>query len=471
MFRSIFLILSGNVFRAVILMVRNIIIARLISVADYGIASTFMLAMSIVEMMSALGLQQQMVQAKNGNDPHLQAALQGFQVMRACSNSIILFLLGAPLAKFFGHPDLAWAYQMVALIPMMNGLMHFDQHRMSRQMNYWPSFIISVAPALVSVAIVWPIYKMVGDFRVMLFALIAQTFLQTMATHLVAKRAYKLSFDREIISSSLRFGWPLLLNGILMFAIFNGDRMIVGRELGMKELGLFSMAFSLSLTPTLVIARSVMNFFLPQLSATAEDSDKFQHLSSATFEAHLFFGNALIVGIALFGGPFLHFTLGEKYVAAIPLLTWLAMMQGLRIFKGGSSTVALAKAHTANAMLGNITRVAALPVAWYVLVRGGSLIEMVWIGLAAEFAGFALGLWLALYRLNLSSRPLWPTLAMSAILFVVAGMHAQAQYHSTGWMPDLRSGAALVILLALSVLAMRDLRIYVAKRQLARHVE
>jgi O-antigen/teichoic acid export membrane protein len=469
MFRSIFLILSGNVFRAVILMVRNIIIARLISVADYGIASTFMLAMSIVEMMSALGLQQQLVQAKNGNDPHLQAALQGFQVMRACSNSVILFLLGAPLARFFGHPDLAWAYQMVALIPMLNGLTHFDQHRMNRKMNYWPSFLIAVVPAIISVLSVWPIYKMFGDFRVMLFVLIAQTVLQTMATHIVAERSYKLSFDREIISSSLRFGWPLLLNGMLMFAIFNGDRMIVGRELGMKELGLFSMAFSLSLTPTLVIAKSLMNFFLPQLSATAMVKERFQHLSTATFEAHLFFGNLLIVGMALVGGPFLHFTLGEKYAAAIPLLTWLAMMQGLRIFKGGSSTVALSHAHTANAMLGNITRVAALPLAWYVLVNGGTLIEMVWIGLVAEFVGFALGLWLALHRLELSSRPLWPALAMSGIILVVAGVHAQAQYLSTTWMPDLRTGTALVILLALSVLVMRELRLYVTKRQLAHH--
>lgn len=471
MFRSIFLILSGNLFGAVIVMLRNIVVARLISVADYGIASTFMLAMALVEMMSALGLQQQLVQSKNGNDPHLQAALQGFQVMRAVSNSFILFLLASPLAKFFGHPDLTWAYQVVALIPLLNGLAHFDQHRMSRNMNFWPTFIISIVPALISVLIVWPLYLIFGDFRVMLVALITQTVVLLATTHLVAKRPYRLAFDRGIIAASLRFGWPLLLNGILMFAIFNGDRMIVGRELGMTELGLFSMAFSLSLSPTLVIARSVMNFFLPQLSATTAHKDKFQHLSTATFEAHLFFGNLLIVGMALLGGPFLHVTLGEKYAAAIPLLTWLAMMQGLRIFKGGSSTVALAKAHTANAVLGNITRVAALPVAWYVLDRGGSLIEMVWIGLAAEFAGFALGLWLALYRLNLSSRPLWPTLATSAILFVVAGMHAQAQYHSTGWMPDLRSGAALVILLALSVLAMRDLRIYVAKRQLARHVE
>lgn len=470
MFRSIFLILSGNLFSAIIVMARNIVIARLISISDYGIASTFMLAMAIVEMMSALGLQQQMVQAKNGNDPHLQASLQGFQVIRACTNSILLYLLSAPLAKFFGHPELAWTYQIVALLPLINGLSHFDQYRMSRQMNYWPSFIISVAPALISTMLVFPLYLVFGDYRVVLFTLMAQSMLMLIATHIVATRPYKLSLDRKIIASSIRFGWPILLNGILMFGIFNGDRMIVARQQGMSELGLFSMAFSLALTPALVIVRSLMSFFLPQLSST-EDREKFQYLSMVSIQAHIFFGNCLIVGIGLFGGPFLHFSLGEKYAAAIPLLTWLGLMQGLRIAKGGSSSITLAKAQTSNGTIGNITRVAALPIAWYVLAQGGSLYHMIWIGLAAELIGFVLDLWIGVWRLKLSLKPLWPSFALSGLLFCVAALNAQMQYLSQDWMPDFRTGLALVLLLALTTLAMRDLRLYVTRRQLARHEE
>ena len=471
MFRSILLILSGNLSSAVIGMVRSLVIARLISVEDFGIASTFMLAMAIVEMMSALGLQQQMMQARNGNDPHLQAALQGFQALRGVSNGAILFLLAGPLAAFFNTPEAAWAYRAIALVPVLNGFLHFDSHRMSRQMDYWPTMMTSALPPLVSLLLVWPLALLFDDYRIMLFAILAQSAILLCVSHAIAQRPYRLVLDREIMADSLKFGWPLLLNGALMFAIFNGERMIVGRELGMAALGLFSIAFSLTLSPTLVMAKSGMSFFLPQLSAAADDPATFRNLSMTAFEAHLAMGNFLVVAVALVGGPFLHLALGEKYALAIPLLTWLAIMQGVRVIKGGSSTVAMARAHTENAMVANVLRVALLPLAWWVAVSGGSLVEVIWIGIAGELAGLVIALGLALWRLSLPKRPLVLPFAVSTLLFVVAGVHAQAQYDAAHWMPGLWTSVAMLVLFGLSLLTMRDLRRYVARRSLTRHEE
>ena len=88
----------------------------------------------------------------------------------------------------------------------------------------------------------------------------------TLTSHLVAERPYRLVFDRGIMARSLRFGWPLLLNGILMFLAFQGDKLIVGRVMGMEALAIFAMGVTLTLTPTLVLAKSVQNMFLPKLS-------------------------------------------------------------------------------------------------------------------------------------------------------------------------------------------------------------
>ena len=57
-----------------------------------------------------------------------------------------------------------------------------------------------------------------------------------LVSHLVAERPYRLVLDREIMAESLRFGWPLLVNGVLLFVVFNGDRVIVGHGLGMATL-------------------------------------------------------------------------------------------------------------------------------------------------------------------------------------------------------------------------------------------
>lgn len=470
MLRPLLTILSGNVASSVLLLFRNILVARMLSLEDFGIASTFILAMSLVEMMSALGLQQQLVQAKNGGDPHLQAALQGFQAMRGVMNAIFLFLLGGWIADFFQTPEAAWAYRGMAVIPLVNGFLHFDTYRMSRQMNYLPTFLTTALPPLASVLAVPVLYRFWPDYRVMLFALIIQISMTVVMSHLVAKRAYRLAWDRGIIRGSLKFGWPLLSNGALMFLIFNGERAIVGRELGMEALALFGMAFSLSLAPTLVMANTAMSFFLPQLSAAKEES-VFRPLCLTAFEAHFVLGGVIVLGVAILGGPFIHFALGERYAASIPILTWMAIMQAARLMKGGCSTVAMSRAFTANAMAANLIRVALLPLAWWVVSVDGDLRMVIWIGIAGELLGLGLGLGLAFWRLKQPAAPLILPLLSSLAVLVVAGFHANGQHTAEDWIPDPLTSGLLLLLFTLSLFTMRDLRSYVRHRRVVRHTD
>ncbi len=469
MFRSAFLILSGNTLGSVLLLARSLVIARLISVENFGIASTFALSMSIVEMMSALGLQQQIVQHADGDSPHLQAALQGFQLLRAALSSTMLLLLAAPIATFFGIPQVAWAYRVMAILPLLNGVTHFDIYRLNRHMNYLPGILATVISVALSLILVFPLAHIFGDYRVMLFAVVAQTITAILVSHLVARRPYRITLDRKIMREGFHFGWPVLLNGILLFAVFNGERMIVGRELGMASLAVFSLAFSLILTPTLVMEKSGQSFFLPQLSVARTNPDRFRHIAMVTFETHLLFGAVTVVGIALLGQPIVHLLLGAKYAAALPLLTWLAIMQGIRVAKGGSSTVSLSWAHTENGLVASLMRVALLPLAWYIVAHGGNLIQMIWIGTAGEIVGFAAALLMTRRRLrqhlHLSLAPLTLPLASTIALYSLACIYAadQSLYRPTA-LPQLLTGGLLLILLALAAIAMKDLRLFIANR-------
>lgn len=462
MFHSIAVILSGNIFAVLVIMVRNLLIARLVSLENYGIASTFLLATAIVEMFSALGLQKQMVQSRRGDEPHLQAALQCLNVGRGVLNAMLLFLLAEPLATFFGAPQATWAYQVIALIPLFYGFIHFDIERLSRQMRFGPAALSSALPALGSLLVIWPLYSIYDDYRLLLYALLTQSVLTVLISHLSAQRRYRLTFDGQILIESVKFGWPLMLNGMLMFALLYGERTIVGAELGLEALALFSMGFSLALAPALVMSKSATSFFLPQLSTQQNPAD-FVSVSHATIQAHILMGNTLIVCVALIGGPFIHAILAEKYAAAIPLVTWLGVMQALRVWKTGSATVALSRAHTENAMVTNVARVLLLPVGWVIVSNGGSLVQLIWIAIAGEAIGFIIGLTLAYRRLGLPLRPLLGTIVTGVILLGLGGLHAQIQ--GTNWTPSLWTGAGLVVLLCLSLTLMNDLRRHVMQRK------
>lgn len=462
MLRTVILLLSGNAFGSLVLLLRNLVIARLLSLEDFGIAATFAVSIAIVEMASGLGLQQLIVQDKNGEDPRLQAGLQGFNLVRGLFAGLALFLLAPLIAQFLGIPEIAWAYQLMALVPVMRGFEHFDIHRLNRAMQFGPLILTKTVPALISVLSIWPLFMLFDDYRVMLYAVLLQWALAVLVSHLVAKRRFALSFHNATMRKSLKFGWPLLINNILLFLVFQGDRLLVGRELGMAELAIFSMGVTFTLTPTLVSGASEQQFFLPQLSAAREERARFQALAHAAMQASLVSGLVLVLLVAALADPLVQVLLGAKYAALAPLLPWFAIWQALRTFKTGNTVVALSQAQTANAMIANAVRMLALPVAWFALLQGAEILHVIWIAIAGELCGYLVSLVLATRRARLPVAPLALPLVFAALTLVAVGLQTGGLEGQTGIGI---AGWALVLSLAMGAgLSMRALIWYAFHR-------
>ncbi|MFA7433427.1 MAG: oligosaccharide flippase family protein [Gemmobacter sp.] len=464
MFRTALLILSGNAFSSLMTLLRTLIVVRLISVEDYGIAATFAISLAIVEMMSALGLQQMIVRDSRGDDPHFQAALQGFQMLRAVVLAVVLFLLAPFFAGFLGVPEVTWAYRLLALVPLLNGLKHFDIHRLNRRMSFRPLILSNAVPAVVSVLLVWPLFLLFGDFRVMLWAVLMQAVFGVAVSHLVAERRFRLVFDVAVIREGLGFGWPILVNGALLFAVFHGEKLIVGRELGMEVLAIFAMGMTLTLTPTLVMAGSLSNFFLPQVSAVKDERERFNALSLAVIQASLLGGALFLVAMLFVGGPLVHVLLGEKYAPLVPYLVWLAALQAVRVFKVGGAVLALATGHTRNPMYANVLRVALLPLGWYVVARGGSLLLLIQIAILGEILGMIVASVFSHHILKVPFRPVVLPLLLTAgvVLLSCLAVTAGGGLIAPGAPLWLALGALLLCLPGF--LSMRALRDYAGKR-------
>jgi len=464
MLRTSLFILGGNTAASLFGLLRNLLLARLLPVADFGIAATFVIILSIIEMLSAFGLQAQIIQARDGEDERFQSALQGFQLLRGVLSSILLFFLAAPMAAFMNLEDLVWAYQIVALVPLMNSLVHFDIQRLSRRMRFGPMIGHSTLPTVVSLLAVWPLVAWFGDYRAMLVVVIIQSATGLVTSHVLAERRYRVVFDRAIFRRSLAFGWPIMLNGVLLFGVFQGDRLIVGRELGVEALAVFSMAVTLTLNPMLVLTKTFQNLFLPLLSSAQDTPDRFAWLAAATLQITLLAGLVLVAAAVAVGQPLALFLLGDKYSGLLPLLSWMALIQALRMVNGGPAIVALALGETSNAMYANLARLVALPLIWYVAATSGDLLFVVKIGVAAEAAALAISLALLRYKAGVGLGSILPatlgTVPFGAVVMIqaAADRDLQAQFAPPGII------LVMTALIAAALWKMPELRDYVRKR-------
>lgn len=400
---------------------RNVLLAWVLSVADYGLATTFALAMAALEMATNLSFDRLLVQARDGDEPRLQASLQLLQVVRGLTVGAILYLGAGPLAAFLGAGDVVWAYQLLALAPVIRGFAHLDIFRKQREMRFGPSMVVALGSQVGSLVVLAPLAFWLEDYRAMLYALILQEVIFTALSFTAAERRYALAWNRDVLARVFTFCWPLMINGLLLFAIFNGDRLIVANQLGWVELGWFSAALTLTLAPTLLVANTMHTVMLPRLSRETIGTDAFESAAIAAFQAGLLAGIGIVTGFAIFGPWLFLMVFGAKFAPAASLIVILAATQAIRVAKTGSTTLAVACGATRNPMYANLGRLAVLPVAWFVLSAGGGLHDLVLVALCGEFVALAISMALLIFRCRLRVRRLArPSAGMAVTLVLVA---------------------------------------------------
>jgi hypothetical protein len=228
--------------------------------------------------------------------------------------------------------------------------------------------------------------------------------------------------------------------------------------LGMEALAIFAMGVTLTLTPTLVIAKTVQSLMLPRLSSAMDDQPAFQRQAALTFESTLFLGVLFAVAVLLLGPMVTQVLLGSRYALLFPLIFLFALHQTLRVFKAGPALIALARGTTTNAMIANLVRVAALPFCWRVAATSGDILSILWIIIVAEIASYAVALALLPRVVTRASLLSHFTVGLLLLLCVARAMTASTVI--APW----PVWVAAVAGLALCLTAMPEFRAYVRLR-------
>lgn len=373
---------------AVFSFLRNIILARLVSVEDYGIASLFAITMAIIEMLSNIAIDKLLVQTKGEQLDKLQAVGQMFQFFRGLSSGLLIYLLAKQIAEFFQVPDAVHSFEWFALVPIVRGLAHLDIQVLQRRLEFAPVALSSVIPHIISLIALVVLGKWLGNYTVIVWVILIQNLTYVLLTFYYAEKKYHWTYDKQLFNQMISFGWPLLANGFLMFIIMQGDKAIIGAFFTTRELGWYSAAFALSLAPALVITRLLSSLLLPVISKWQNDQARFFEHYVITMQTCYLSGLASALFFIFLGPQMVVLLFGPAYQEASDVVVWLGLMQSIRIIKAGPMIVAMAKAETKNAFISNLVRAASfsfllVAVIWFnVSVNSVALLGLLGEGLA-----------------------------------------------------------------------------------------
>jgi len=369
---------------------RNLILARVLAKADYGLASVFGMALTLLEVGGRMAFGIQVIQSKEGDTASFQASAHALQFIGGMCSAVLIAGLSAPMARLFGVPRTWWAFALLAVVPLCQGLGHLDVSRRQRELDYLPLVLTDIVPQFLITMAAWPLALWLHDFRVIVWLMIAKAVVSTAMTFVFARRPYRWAWERAPLRCMLLFGWPLLLNGLVMFGCQQADQILVGAAFSLNVLASYALAFSLVSIPWFIFGQVGSALMLPILSRAQDDPERLRRQYRVCVQAAAAAGVMFTVPPIMVGEQLVKLLYGGKYQGTGVFVALLGAAFAVRFLRFVPAVVAMAKADTMNQLYSNLWRGASLPLALGVVAVGGTPVQIAACALVAEMLAAAI---------------------------------------------------------------------------------
>jgi O-antigen/teichoic acid export membrane protein len=387
----------------------GIFLARLLGPAEFGAFAVASVALVALLSINELGVSLAIIRWPQ--DPRTIAPTVN---TIAVSFSVLLAVVGYVAAPWFasamGDEGATAVVRLMLVSVVLDGLASTPAALLQRQfkggrrtaidqVNLWLGSILSVVCALAGLgAMSLAIGRVVGSG--------VSTAIFIMSSPL----PYRFGLDRTHARHLLRFGLPLALSSVLVFAIGYSDQLIAGSVLGTTVLGFYVLAFNLASWPVNMFSQPLRNVAPSAFARLQHDPPQMVGALRSTVGllARLTVPICLIIAGAAV--PIVLFVYGPEWAESAQVLPWLAVLAIFRIFFQLSYDFII--------VLGRSFSVLVIQIAWVVvLIPGLFLGAKLWglVGLAAVQVAIALLVVLPLYLIQFHRFGLSPSRLFSRV--------------------------------------------------------
>jgi O-antigen/teichoic acid export membrane protein len=364
-------------------LVRYVVLARLLGPEQLGVAATLVVTASFFDLISDTGSDRFLIQDRDGDAPAVQKLVQLVYAGRGLAIALCLAAFAVPVAIFYKTPALAGGLVVLALSPLILGFQHLDYRRAQRAHDFRPEAICVIFAECVSLLATVTAAWLTRSFHAVLYGLITRAVVLVVVSHVQARRPYGFGWDLKHGRRLSRFALPLMLNGLMLFVINQGDRVIIGRELGVEALGYYSAVMLLIFYPSVLLARYIHAIYIPLVAAERDSAQARARVIDELGGQTVVLAIAMALGFALVAPPIIPVLFGARFAQDSLLVTLIGLLQTARFLLNWPSTASLANGRSATVLAGNLTHVIAFAAA----VAGLKLVG----GVQGLVGGFVVG--------------------------------------------------------------------------------
>jgi O-antigen/teichoic acid export membrane protein len=304
--------------------VATVVLARLLTPADFGLVAMVAAITGLGQSFADLGLSEATIQRESIN--HNQVSTL-FWINTSIGFALMLVTAGlAPvLAWFYGEPRLQNITLWLSLTFLIGGLRVQHDALLKRQMRFISLGVRDVAAALFAVPLaIFMAWKGAGYWALITLTLTMNA-TQMALSWVMVRWLPSLPRRDSKVGSLISFGGKVAASYILINAHRNADSVLIGWRWGAGPVGLYSRALNLLMLPIRQLMAPARSVAIPAFSRTQGDPERFARYYLRMVNLIMWISTPIIGFLFVAAEPVIILALGSKWREAAGVFRILAI--------------------------------------------------------------------------------------------------------------------------------------------------
>lgn len=300
-------------------MIVQIVIARILSPADYGIVAMMAVFIHVSSIFINTGFNSAVIQKKDADRRDYSTALL-INLLIGITLYLILFISSPAISSFYHQPKLVATLRVLGLILPLGSISSIQSAIATREMLFRKLFICNVIGSVVSgIAGIVAAVCGLGCWALIIQQL-TQVFVITLALTVKASWEPSLAFDRKSAKEMFSFGWKMLAAGLIN-AIYNElNSLIIGRKYSSSDLAFYTKGKTFPSTLTFGVDSALQSVTLSVFSKKQTDKKNLHQLLHKTLVSNSFLLMPSLLLLGIVAEPLTLVLLTEKWLPIVPYM-------------------------------------------------------------------------------------------------------------------------------------------------------
>ncbi|MDB2373827.1 lipopolysaccharide biosynthesis protein [Psychrosphaera haliotis] len=319
--------------------ISSLVLVRILSPQDFGIAAIAMSLYSLVSLFGDFGLNTALIQKSKLEKSDYDTGFTINLIFGVIASSFFI-IMAATIADFFADPRLELVIYAISSLFIISSFKNIKVVDFQIEMNFHLELKLQVIPKLISFFGTLLMAYLLESYWALIFGSLLITLLNVVFSYVMLP--YMPSLSLKGFKALFNFSKWIMLNNLFYYLNNKSIDLIVGKFISTSAAGIYSISKEMATLPATEIAAPINKAAYPAYAKQKKNFDALRELFYQTTSMITIIALPASLGLMITAEYFVPAVLGEKWMSAIPVIQLLSIFAFISSISSNNGYIFLA---------------------------------------------------------------------------------------------------------------------------------